>query len=244
MSYSNCPCVRMGLQSTLPHGERLPRRAFFRGRLEASIHAPARGATRAESLHRCHGQASIHAPARGATHRGVCARPPGRASIHAPARGATWSPPWPTANPGRFNPRSRTGSDSSICGIGCRQSGFNPRSRTGSDFVPDDEVRRIVRLQSTLPHGERPTQHLAGSWHGTLQSTLPHGERQGLLEVAHPQAAASIHAPARGATRTSGESARLKALQSTLPHGERQGWEIWSSRRDLLQSTLPHGERP
>ena len=179
MSYSNCPCVRMGLQSTLPHGERLPRRAFFRGRLEASIHAPARGATRAESLHRCHGQASIHAPARGATHRGVCARPPGRASIHAPARGATWSPPWPTANPGRFNPRSRTGSDSSICGIGCRQSGFNPRSRTGSDDPGERDCPHPALASIHAPaRGATCCRQLHSTQMLLLQSTLPHGERR------------------------------------------------------------------
>ena len=146
--------------------------------LPASIHAPARGATRpmgglfvggelqstlphGERLTgtfavTLDGFASIHAPARGATCHGR-ARARGRdASIHAPARGATF----------RYSLQRREQSASIHAPArGATQAG----EALGLD----------TKLQSTLPHGER----LAG-------------------QVAVGGAdAASIHAPARGATR-------------------------------------------
>ena len=53
----------------------------------------------------------------------------------------------------------------------------------------------------------------------------------------------SIHAPARGATKTYENILSLEEFQSTLPRGERQ--EHDSVRLDLgkFQSTLPRGER-
>ena len=123
----------------------------------------------------------------------------------------------------RFNPRSRTGSDR-FPGRGPTHSRrFNPRSRTGSDrsfwiFRP-----RCLPLQSTLPHGERRIRHRSGSGLFWLQSTLPHGERLSIISlcggqkrsfnprsrtgsdpgvrIAHCPPYASIHAPARGATK-------------------------------------------
>ena len=79
---------------------------------------------------------------------------------------------------------------------------------------------RVV-LQSTLPHGERPSLLITSSKTALLQSTLPHGERlpAGICMM------------------------RMTMLQSTLPHGERRldRWRTIVS--DKLQSTLPHGER-
>ena len=80
------------------------------------------------------------------------------------------------------------------------------------------------------------------------------------------QCAISIHAPARGATKSSGDHAVLQGFQSTLPRGERRVYEITKrgTRRisihapargattriiqlsrgsELFQSTLPRGER-
>ena len=54
----------------------------------------------------------------------------------------------------------------------------------------------------------------------------------------------SIHAPARGATRTAPMQTMPWAFQSTLPHGERQFVPSPDAYWEAFQSTLPHGERP
>jgi len=98
-------------QSTRPRGARPlhPLRPTRTGLV--SIHAPARGATIADSTCVAASRVSIHAPARGATGyqlRAVSRHP---VSIHAPARGATF-PRWKKFQNGKsFNPRARAGRD-------------------------------------------------------------------------------------------------------------------------------------
>ena len=189
-----------GLQSTLPHGERRRTRQDVSSRDAASIHAPARGATNGD-------------------HRRLL--PPGLQSTlpHGERLGQAMA----TGAPSRsFNPRSRTGSDRPIVPPQRRRCRFNPRSRTGSDTrlsppKPDAKgasihapargatsshqgtILALRRLQSTLPHGERPERTTQSSRSASLQSTLPHGERR--------------------ASGTASSDCNL--LQSTLPHGER-----------------------
>ena len=128
---SQAPRRRRRFQSTLPRGERPVSLQEKMKDLLVSIHAPARGATRAA----------------GAAERVY------RVSIHAPARGATSTSRHRRCSPS-FNPRSREGSDAaeglyydalvfqSTLPRGERQTvedlvepvgGFNPRSREGSD---------------------------------------------------------------------------------------------------------------
>ena len=98
---------------------------------------------------------SIHAPARGATNALVMSAPSMQVSIHAPARGATGvnsyvitSPLFQSTHPhgvrpakgnqpyggvASFNPRTRTGCDTSPNIICMAESCFNPRTRTGCD---------------------------------------------------------------------------------------------------------------
>ena len=100
-----------------------------------SIHAPARGATwiEHESIERL--IVSIHAPARGATLiHGHFSRI-GDVSIHAPARGATAGGHYRARPTARFNPRARTGRDSSEMPIQHWTKRFNPRARTGRDLM-------------------------------------------------------------------------------------------------------------
>ena len=59
-------------------------------------------------------------------------------SIHAPARGATLYGMLTCCIDMSFNPRSRTGSDSSHRHQLTRSCSFNPRSRTGSDHDQTD----------------------------------------------------------------------------------------------------------
>ena len=106
-----------------------------------------------------------------------------------------------------FNPRSRKGSDISIC-VGLKIGiHFNPRSRKGSDFGWRFAIRFTQLFQSTLPQGERLP---AGHFRTTLlrfQSTLPQGERR--KNPVFPT--------------------HKRGFQSTLPQGERH--------RDILLLT-------
>ena len=123
-----------------------------------------------------------------------------------------------------FNPRSREGSDVEVNrkrrkeNISIHapargatevaliqyylQNDFNPRSREGSDNQASNNVQKGDRFQSTLPRGERRRWQM--SWRGSMrfQSTLPRGERQSEMMINRPRIFISIHAPARGATRS------------------------------------------
>ena len=231
-------------QSTLPHGERQVADEQFEKLFAISIHAPARGATRIET--RCRNTVINFNP-RSHTGSDMVAvvlklqrmkfqstLPHGERrvisnsiihqvliSIHAPARGATRISPSTTSKP-NFNPRSRTGSDSSLFKRFTPIQHFNPRSRTGSDLLNFLWTWVNHSFQSTLPHGERPGKLVIPSMifyfnprsrtgsdrYGCInrlsnfkfQSTLPHGERLPSITVLIPSMIISIHAPARGAT--------------------------------------------
>ena len=231
-------------RSTLPHGERLARRRPTRRRLSVSIHAPARGATRAAvaSTGEDEFRSTLPHGERLEAHPGLMwpspsfdprsrtgsdLPTPGRGlvvnvSIHAPARGAT---------------ASRRGAAPSF-------GGFDPRSRTGSDLRRQMGAAAVPLFRSTLPHGERPA--------------VPH--------LLNNVAGVSIHAPARGATQGNfaprskkrfrstlphGERPKIapdcflgRTFRSTLPHGERRGNGEAMNSAGLFRSTLPHGERP
>ena len=98
-------------QFTLPRGERRLRVWWPVPQWTISIHAPTRGATKANEKALADFKISIHAPTRGATvlcrqgqHRQVI-------SIHAPTRGATKVEPRYVPFDLNFNSRSHAGSD-------------------------------------------------------------------------------------------------------------------------------------
>ena len=100
-----------------------------------SIHAPAWGATLRKSLARCrrcfNSRSRVGSDLRARPPRGK----PSQVSIHAPAWGATIKlERWRKLN-GRFNSRSRVGSDKCLGRHPCSFSGFNSRSRVGSDIT-------------------------------------------------------------------------------------------------------------
>ena len=102
---------------------------------------------------------------------------------------------------GRFNPRSRTGSDQKSADSKAESRvSFNPRSRTGSDTAGFPGRNGFKEFQSTLPHGERPLSEWRISPRQMFQSTLPHGERPSDVITRPFLPSVSIHAPARGAT--------------------------------------------
>ena len=76
-------------------------------------------------------------------------------------------------------------------------------------------------LQSTHPHGVRPSIILSFAAPLMLQSTHPHGVRRLGKSRDWIPSLASIHAPARGATFRNNVKIADLVLQSTHPHGVR-----------------------
>ncbi len=165
--------------------------------------------------------ASIHAPARGATGMVSAVSYSHHASIHAPARGATAG--W----------RDMANALAS----------FNPRSRTGSDGALTALTMPSALLQSTLPHGERPFSCRPPGTSTLLQSTLPHGERRAVRSGTHAPGAASIHAPARGATIGGARELLVGDASIHAPARGATAQQPYYNNASGLQSTLPHGER-
>ena len=166
----------------------------------------------------------------------------------------------------RFNPRSRTGSDTrtlvervahliasihapargatfNCIGRDGQGQGFNPRSRTGSDACFRSSSVLHPMLQSTLPHGERQTTGAMGGTAQPLQSTLPHGERRQSQSCARRIQRFNPRSRTGSDERAHLRGGQIILLQSTLPHGERRKTSGGGRLRRRLQSTLPHGER-
>ena len=142
-----------------------------------------------------------------------------------------------------FNPRSREGSDFGKIMKYLSEVDFNPRSREGSDC---SSRALIYILHNFNPRSREGSDKI-------IDKPLP----------IHP---ISIHAPARGATKTGCTVCGKQIFQSTLPRGERQC--TYQRRMDFgdfnprsregsddiirlmrriistFQSTLPRGERP
>ena len=98
-------------QSTLLQEERHLQSSEVKKQLYISIHAPTRGATKAESI-------LLHDPP---------------ISIHAPTRGATYFLISFTTCSSNFNPRSYKRSDLFLLEFRCQSKDFNPRSYKRSD---------------------------------------------------------------------------------------------------------------
>ena len=123
-----------------------------------------------------------------------------------------------------FNPRSREGSDFRGSGKCIHQRGFQstlPRGERpsmscgasswqsfqstlprGERRLPEWRICRLLMFQSTLPRGERLLIDSDSFSKLGFQSTLPRGERLVDYGFARKLQAVSIHAPARGATKT------------------------------------------
>ena len=146
--------------------------------------------------------------------------------------------------PGRFNPRSRTGSDEEPATTSQDGKCFNPRSRTGSDaFWPCSSLSRAASIhapargatktatgQSTC-RGFNPRSRTGSDLRGNLpppyllalQSTLPHGERHWTIVVIVPVRQSFNPRSRTGSDRRAYDHTPIPAkLQSTLPHGERR----------------------
>ena len=166
-----------------------------------------------------------------------------------------------------FNPRSREGSDTAVTtAISNVASNFNPRSREGSDRLLSLTVARSSIFQSTLPRGERPDPWTPARSSTYFNPRSREGSDAAAVVVAHLAFLISIHAPARGATRTIfSHGVHGDEFQSTLPRGERRRQRLDPPRLYRIsihapargatednaalaiwprfQSTLPRGER-
>ena len=120
-----------------------------------------------------------------------------------------------------FNPRSREGSDFGKIMKYLSEVDFNPRSREGSDC---SSRALIYILHNFNPRSREGSDKI-------IDKPLP----------IHP---ISIHAPARGATKTGCTVCGKQIFQSTLPRGERPGLTLYGKSTQIFQSTLPRGERP
>ena len=98
-----------------------------------------------------------------------------------------------------FNPRSREGSDCTVCDDRRHSGHFNPRSREGSDLADCIRLRRLAVISIHAP--------AKGATH-TLDLLVKPRE-------------ISIHAPAKGATDFMAYAGAFKSFQSTLPRRER-----------------------
>ena len=174
----NIEGLRIGFQSTPPHGERplnrficFPQTLFQSTPPHGERHA-AKDANSAKSMFQStppHGER----PTSQSSFSGIImfqSTPPHGERLMIGERRKN--------SPMGFNPRPRTGSDMEQASITQFTEGFNPRPRTGSDLVVYFKNVSKRLFQSTPPHGERHSM-----WHFLLC----------LFCV-------SIHAPARGAT--------------------------------------------
>ena len=191
-------------------------------RCDISIHAPARGATRFPKLSRNQAAISIHAPARGATlrrqriliprcHFNPRSREgsdfpqvaPGyyfpHISIHAPARGATL-PVFQLFGRSLISIHAPArGATSLLPLVGLLLSHFNPRSREGSDalFPCPSTRQQYFNPRSREGSDQRPVAYKRCyfiSIHAPARgATKTKKKAEKVFDI-------SIHAPARGAT--------------------------------------------
>ena len=231
-------------QSTLPRRERLHDVKRFLLVVAISIHAPAKGATRACRAAKLRRLYFNPRSREGSDAQDVLDMIEAAISIHAPAKGATL-PPSPAHCPQGFQstlPRRERplpahsavrSTDISIHAPAkgatrCRhtaqlqRTNFNPRSREGSDVIRISTMTSNQQFQSTLPRRERHTVIT------TKENTNHHfnpRSREGSDEIA-----ALV-------------KERDEAFQSTLPRRERPAFAKVVISSALFQSTLPRRER-
>ena len=164
-----------------------------------------------------------------------------KVSIHAPARGATRvSSEYGWRHIVSIHAPAR-GATSHVAGYGSAPC-FNPRTREGCDMSMCSTIRQGQGFNPRTREGCDPYKFVKGTYGGV-----------------------SIHAPARGATRSSAYQSRLSVFQSTHPRGVRHvafkgarrhdvsihapargatGWSGCEFHDYKFQSTHPRGVRP
>ena len=143
---------------------------------------------------------------------------------------------------------------------------FNTRSREGSDAALDTANAMGWMFQHTLPRRERPISNHVFISHCTFQHTLPRRERHQAKErtlgddmfqhtlprrerpiygsTAYYVYKVSTHAPAKGATRPSAPCMnRLRCFNTHSREGSDLFWLTIHSQPTMFQHTLPRRER-
>ena len=130
---------------------------------------------------------------------------------------------------GRFNSRSREGSDFLTSSNSPLNESFNSRSREGSDGerLPEFMRHQVVSIHAPARGATRRVRFCIFS--RAFQFTLPRGERQRKTASILSNGNVSIHAPARGATCSAWSYAMTSRFQFTLPRGERRIALTWSN---------------
>ncbi len=144
-------------------------------------------------------------------------------SIHAPAGGAT-------AQGGRRR-RSRR----------C----FDPRARRGRDRMDRNRVSIALAFRSTRPQGARPVILRTLELRSVFRSTRPQGARRSPCRSPCPSRRVSIHAPAGGATSSTGRPGRTgRGFDPRARRGRDATQPISMLMMTVFRSTRPQGARP
>ena len=142
-----------------------------------------------------------------------------------------------------FNSRAREGRDSGSGSSRPRACGFNSRAREGRDelFTP---FRLSFGFQFTRPRGARLPAHFASQTCCGFQFTRPRGARRLELLARVHALDVSIHAPARGATRTSSSKSRpSRRFNSRAREGRDSSRSRPTATTTGFQFTRPRGAR-
>ena len=165
-----------------------------------------------------------------------------RVSIHAPARGAT-PPEDRQADSEQFQSTRPRGARRRLDHSTCRPVRVSIHAPARGATIHEGALLRHLEFQSTRPRGARQqTDQLLGPCL-QFQSTRPRGARR----EPDPQSLrhhVSIHAPARGATRSDRYETILDRFQSTRPRGARPYPPEQEVVMNWFQSTRPRGARP
>ena len=190
----------------------------------------------------------------------------GQVSIHAPARGATSYSITTPGNEVCFNPRARTGRDSSLRLTAAWRRSFNPRARTGRDISLMTTPRPPACFNPRARTGRDLRRGAVCSVHGIVSIHAPARGATEYILYGVDDIRVSIHAPARGAT-VQDEDLQLERVVSI--HAPARGatgavlagcWRRWGFNPRartgrappvpwippppiLFQSTRPHGAR-
>ena len=173
---------------------------------EVSIHAPARGATRAHGVN-------------GGDEMFQFTRP----------RGARPGPGGEDAGRNRFNSRAREGRDVRVHHGVLLNDGFNSRAREGRDgecYTLDG--RKVVSIHApargATSNPARPISLASVSIHAPARGATQEGCN------ARRRSTVSIHAPARGATGPHSTKDRQQKFQFTRPRGARRKSGDWTRK--------------
>ena len=186
---------------------------------------------------------SIHAPTRGATTRNSIHRTTSYISIHAPTRGATASAFLRTTQRQYFNPRSYKRSDINKRFSKIRNCNFNPRSYKRSDIGDDKNEKLLCYFNPRSYKRSDPGKKNKVFLHTISIHAPTRGATKSCFNNETPFGI-SIHAPTRGATST---PIALLLLDKISIHAPTRGAtriiavvQTWT----IFQSTLLQEERP